>query len=177
MLIPSDAEDCVIGQQKIDITGFFLCLSIPANHRVHKKYLATYLRARARALKRPQAATEHFGNATLAEKLSVVDNDLVASSGRRRSARLRFGNRPRHDIRGRLVRLPLVLGFRRPVCNDLLPPAAASMHRRSSSRVVLEIVTGACPSRFLCSAAISRQSAAETEFGGAAASASSRTSI
>src|ERR1700692_1038940 len=73
------------------------------------KYLATYLRARgafpfrARALQRPQAAAQHFSNATLAEKVSVVDNDLVASSGRCRSARLRIGNRPRHDIRGRLV--------------------------------------------------------------------------
>src|ERR1700730_6720122 len=79
------------------------------------KYLATYLRARgafpfrAPALQRPQAAAEHFSNATLAEKVSVVDNDLVASSGRRGSARLRIGNRPRHDIRGRLVRLTLVL--------------------------------------------------------------------
>jgi hypothetical protein len=32
-LMPSDAEDCVIGQHlTVDINGFFLCLSIPANH-------------------------------------------------------------------------------------------------------------------------------------------------
>src|ERR1700722_5614117 len=88
------------------------------------KRLATYLRARGSfavlvpALQRPRAAAQHFSNATLAEKVSVVNNDLVASGGRRSNARLRIGNRPRHDIRGRLVRLTLVLGFRRPVCND-----------------------------------------------------------
>src|ERR1700722_9701713 len=78
------------------------------------KRLATYLRARGSfavlvpALQRPRAAAQHFSPATLAEKVSVVDNDLVASSGRRRSRCLRIGNRRRRGVRCRLVRLPFV---------------------------------------------------------------------
>jgi hypothetical protein len=65
------------------------------------KYLATYLRARGAfpfrtpALRRPQAAAEHFSNATLAEKLSAVDNDLVASSG---TSCWRRSSTPRVDL-------------------------------------------------------------------------------
>src|ERR1700690_1130462 len=91
-LMPSDAERCVIGRYLTlpDFSSGYPFLQIIE----FIKYLATYFRARgafpfhAPALQRPQAAAQHFCNAMLAEKVSVVDNDLVASSGRRRSARL-----------------------------------------------------------------------------------------
>ena len=48
----------------------------------------------------------------LTEKSSAVDNDLVASSGRRRVRHFRIGNRLRHCVQCCLVRLTIVLNRR-----------------------------------------------------------------
>jgi hypothetical protein len=59
----------------------------------------------APALQRPRVAAQHCRKTTLTDKSPLADIDLVASSGRR----FRIGNRQRRGVRGRLVRLPLVL--------------------------------------------------------------------